>query len=1683
MAKKLLITFSLLLANLFGLFGQDCHNAKEIVIGDNGFAMGQYVSEIYDLKEANKEFGEFFPEGFDYLAIDNKTIWYKFKIVTARSVRVELRQRDSAISQNAVGMAVYSGWSCIPKQNRLEPRLIPINKFGEISTNCLPIGEYMIQVCASHKANDSIWIQLTLGEPPLDYDFKNTAHDFGKINGFVNFVIQPACLSLESTTEKNPLLPDIYEKTAWFTFESANNNSSFSLRLSPLNSEIPTDTVYAVLYKGDVRSDEHILLKDTLSFWHGEVNFRDHNKLYYKMDCFLENNQRYSIQVFFKKTVSNAYKFDLSQLSDSNDFSTQPSSLSNLFHLGNLNVNQTLFTEGQFSCGSFIKNNLCEPANSTIHPIIKDIEYDLAAWRTFTVMTESEITITPRMTLCANASFIYTRQLALRIFEGNIRDNCNLPILDTITTGSHTICLKPGVYSLQILGLSNIPITSTSQFNVNLCYVTFLGEQFRITIQSKLGEKPIPSMYGNPKYPENLGNITPILNNSQTVIAKLDYLNKRHFEDTLKINSCKNRVYREFYLSEPTALQFARIGSDAIFLKGRISLGMDSLQIIANRIGTIVSFQTFGMNCERLDSGWYSLIGCGNINENCLGNYYELLSNSVEIKKVQGTCRNFSNSVPTGSISLNPTENDLLKISNTPSNGTDLDFIKRYNPGNNCIACDTTHADFINKIYYSCVQNPDTIRFKSAFFFHFKTEIISDFEISDYRRVLLFKGDYRNDSLGLLDPKNRIRSCSNEAIDIQRRYYCGIEPGFYTLIILNHQIGASNYTTLWYDNHVKPKFDHVQTAYQFGELNSGIEVTSPTDVISCMTAAHREHPGLQNLNENNFLIYPLEQHKKQLNWNIRRNLWYTFTTKGSGEVQITLENRSRNSGAVNYIVYESSSDASIPFDLAYNQGLIDSNINMGLKQITLQSGRFKFGNFCLDDTSVVRRYFIVASISYTTYNSPYLKKFIRFKVKLTSGLDDKSSGDYCVDANLFNVSGIGSFTSPNYSLNCHTMGEGFGEDGSNLACLSPGVPFKTTWVKISVANIIKGDISFSITPNLIPANNNQLLRYRVLYGDCGSLTPGPCVSFWGSSFRLDCMPPGDYFIQVATPIYAKGTFNVNVEVTPSLYPDCKPASLFEPFANFNFTPPCNDSVVHFQNWSTAGEDISYFWDFGNGITSTEKNPTITFNHSKEIDTFTVKLIISNNVHQSKDSTTKILRIFRDPLISKIEIEKDSFCSGFIELSLKSNFSPVSNISWIPSPNISNDSLNLVRFFTNINQDLFIKVSSSFNECKSFDSILFGKQKAYSFISDTITCAKESILFDLTDIVNEKGITEISWYDFSSDFVKTISDTGTFWMQLKKEGCVWYDTFRITYPFISDSITPKYNFACNGTFVELEISQNLSNPLWSTGEQTHKILVDTSGLYNVSAYFNNCILLDSFEVEIPIIPNLLGFSDTIKCIEESITINLNNPNYEFKWFDGSESADYTVWDTGEYWVRITDRACDTVFRFSVTEYPSTLKLLEDTTLCELVPIILDAGEGRSFFWIPTNEVEQTIKVHDFGKYSITKVNNFGCVETDTFMLSRYCGPKLFIPNAFSPNGDGLNDMFLPYNESLISFRMIIFNRWGEQLFETKSTSIGWDGTFGGVKCQDGVYTYIIWYSMEDEGKLIDVVTKGTVTLFR
>lgn len=122
--------------------------------------------------------------------------------------------------------------------------------------------------------------------------------------------------------------------------------------------------------------------------------------------------------------------------------------------------------------------------------------------------------------------------------------------------------------------------------------------------------------------------------------------------------------------------------------------------------------------------------------------------------------------------------------------------------------------------------------------------------------------------------------------------------------------------------------------------------------------------------------------------------------------------------------------------------------------------------------------------------------------------------------------------------------------------------------------------------------------------------------------------------------------------------------------------------------------------------------------------------------------------------------------------------------------------------------------------------------------------------------------------------------------------------------------------------------------------------------------------------------------------------------------------------------------------------------------------------------------------DTGTYTTTLIG-IGRYSSDTSYQTvsvHSCGSCLYVPNAFTPNGDGINDTFRVYTACQYTyFNIRVFDRWGEKVFESGDISVGWDGKYRGVACPPGTYTYELNSSFHADG--IREQTKGSITLIR
>lgn len=140
-------------------------------------------------------------------------------------------------------------------------------------------------------------------------------------------------------------------------------------------------------------------------------------------------------------------------------------------------------------------------------------------------------------------------------------------------------------------------------------------------------------------------------------------------------------------------------------------------------------------------------------------------------------------------------------------------------------------------------------------------------------------------------------------------------------------------------------------------------------------------------------------------------------------------------------------------------------------------------------------------------------------------------------------------------------------------------------------------------------------------------------------------------------------------------------------------------------------------------------------------------------------------------------------------------------------------------------------------------------------------------------------------------------------------------------------------------------------------------------------------------------------------------------------------------------------------------PTFVMLHQDQNICRGESAILRIAQGKNVVW-NTGDNASIITVYpkETTTYQVRWEQNNQCFQSEITVSVLPC--SIFVPNAFSPNGDGMNDVFRPVGEGITNYNMLIFGINGDRLFESKDISIGWDGISSGTHVKSGVYIYRI-----------------------
>lgn len=519
---------------------------------------------------------------------------------------------------------------------------------------------------------------------------------------------------------------------------------------------------------------------------------------------------------------------------------------------------------------------------------------------------------------------------------------------------------------------------------------------------------------------------------------------------------------------------------------------------------------------------------------------------------------------------------------------------------------------------------------------------------------------------------------------------------------------------------------------------------------------------------------------------------------------------------------------------------------------------------------------------------------------------------------------------------------------------------------------------------------------------------------------------------------------------------------------------CFPASVNFANNSNGGN--TYLWDFGDGNTSSQFAPSHSY---AAAGTYNVSLIVSDSNGCVIPDTSIIAIQVINPAQAAITPDTAICPNTIIQL----NAGGGTNYSWTPAATLSNPNIaNPIASPTTTTTYQLVVSSTCGSDTAYVEVEIFNVTSSSS--NDTIICLGDSVQISASggDIYSWSPATNINNSNIYNPIV--------------------YPNISTTYT--ASITTPDGCPSTESVFVEVE--QGLPNPIITndTGMcygQTMPLTVSGARSY---LWYPNYNISNTTSTNVFASPTVnttyyVDFTNTCGSVTDSVLIVLQKPTavvspddtvcfndtsllwasggVSYQWSPANNLAtpnnDSTLFYPDEpktYQVVVTDvLGCkDTA---TTTIYFSPLPTVNagyDKIINFGEEVVLSPTHSNGVFsWLDDSSLscfkcENPIaNPTETTTYTAYLIDSYGCKVTDNVTI--YVDGTIYVPNAFSPDNDGVNDIFYVKGADITEYELFIFNRWGDLLFKSKDMNEGWDGTFKGEKCKTDVYVWRLKYS--------------------
>ncbi|HTN47369.1 MAG TPA: gliding motility-associated C-terminal domain-containing protein [Flavipsychrobacter sp.] len=578
--------------------------------------------------------------------------------------------------------------------------------------------------------------------------------------------------------------------------------------------------------------------------------------------------------------------------------------------------------------------------------------------------------------------------------------------------------------------------------------------------------------------------------------------------------------------------------------------------------------------------------------------------------------------------------------------------------------------------------------------------------------------------------------------------------------------------------------------------------------------------------------------------------------------------------------------------------------------------------------------------------------------------------------------------------------------------------------------------------------------------------------------------PGSYKVYVDADKCAKDTSD---EVTVTI--------VAMPLAHINApdTVVCHGDTAFI--YATNNPSYQYTW-FRNGISVPEAQGAVLGAYQ----TGTYYAVISNGGCIAI-SDTVVITVLPSPNINLLPATDQLICPG-TSVNFSTTFHSAYSYAWLRN-NTSIGNANNNQYQAATAGSYRVVVSDGTCTDTSQSVAVTYLPTTLTLPDDTIFCEFFSYLLDIGE-----GYYNILWSTGDTTRQINLNQGGRYWVKASNDCGTYSDTFRI---YTLEDIKlrlPDDTTICNSSMAALlSVSPMLTDIQWSNGATTASTSIAQPGLYWVKAESPCGMLRDTILVHFcsPVIEDITLVSDTIcegECIHP-VAVVRNYPQH-FEWsfqggnpgtFSGSNPGSVCYPSPGVYNIQLIashvggadtfDRLLAVLAtprgRFTDTAITAPYKTFVSLPSC---------GDAAETDWYENDSLIcencglLSFEAKRWRSLYRCVIRSSSCSDTCTYVVHVTNIPsEVWLPTAFSPNGDGKNDRFSVVtdnpNVEVISF--LVYNRWGQQAFRSSGNALGWDGTYNGTTADIGVYFWYLKYKITGSDKTYEM--KGDVTVVR